>query len=145
MVGQCASSPAVSSGDSIVSSVRRVGVKVARASTNLRTCCCNALIIFIWWEPQATAKFREYRSQRQCYVHIDNTSSPLLPVKSGVPQGSILGPLSFLIYINDLPECINYASSCSCCLFADDSKVLKSIFTTNDCSQLQTDLTSLEA
>ena len=86
--------------------------------------------------------FREYLSQRQHYVHIDNTSSPLLPVKSGVPQGSILGPLLFLIYINDLPECINYAS---CYLFADDSKVFKSIFTTNDCSQLQTDLTSLEA
>ena len=83
-----------------------------------------------------------YLSQRQHYVHIDNTSSPLLPVKSGVPQGSILGPLLFLIYINDLPECINYAS---CYLFADDSKVLKSIFTTNDCSQLQMDLTSLEA
>ena len=86
--------------------------------------------------------FRGYLSQRQHYVHIDNTSSPLLPVKSGVPQGSILGPLLFLIYINDLPECINYAS---CYLFADDSKVLKSIFTTNDCSQLQMDLTSLEA
>ena len=86
--------------------------------------------------------FREYLSQRQHYVHIDNTSSPLLPVKSGVPQGSILEPLLFLIYINDLPECINYAS---CYLFADDSKVFKSIFTTNDCSQLQTDLTSLEA
>ena len=86
--------------------------------------------------------FQGYLSQRQHYVHIDNTSSPLLPVKSGVPQGSILGPLLFLIYINDLPECINYAS---CYLFADDSKVLKSIFTTNDCSQLQMDLTSLEA
>ena len=59
-----------------------------------------------------------------------------------MPQGSILGPLLFLIYINDLPECINYAS---CYLFADDSKVFKSIFTTNDCSQLQTHLTSLEA
>ena len=62
-------------------------------------------------------------------------------MKSGVPQGSILGPLLFLIYISDLPECINYAS---CRLFADDAKLLKSVITSNDCSQLQLDLTSLE-
>ena len=75
------------------------------------------------------------------HVHFDNASSALLPVKSGVPQGSILGPLLFLIYINDLPECINYAS---CRLFADDTKLLKSVVTSNDCTQLQLDLTSLE-
>ena len=74
-------------------------------------------------------------------MYLDNVSSALLPVKSGVPQGSILGPLLFLIYINDLPECINYAS---CRLFNDDAKLLKSVVTSNDCTQLQLDLTSLE-
>ena len=47
----------------------------------------------------------------------------------------------FLIYINDLPECINYAS---CHLFTDDAKLLKSVVASNDCTQLQLDLLSLE-
>ena len=85
--------------------------------------------------------FQEYLTHRQHYVHLDNASSALLPVKSGVPQGSVLGPLLFLIYINDLPECINYAS---CRLFADDAKFVKTVVTSNDCTQLQLDLTSLE-
>ena len=85
--------------------------------------------------------FREYLTQRLHYVQIDQTSSSLLPVKSGVPQGSILGPLLFLIYINDLPTCIDYST---CYLFADDVKLLKSIYSLNDCSLLQQDLSSLQ-
>ena len=85
--------------------------------------------------------FREYLSERKHFVHIDGSSSGLLPVKSGVPQGSILGPLLFLVYVNDLPECITYAS---CRLFADDAKLLKSISSVNDCLQLQHDLSSLD-
>ena len=94
-------------------------------------------LLFKLWRIGITGKlwlwFQEYLTHRQHYVHLDNASSALLPVKSGVPQGSILGPLLFLIYINDLPECINYAS---CRSFADDAKLLKSIVTSNDCTQL---------
>ena len=87
----------------------------------------NELLLKLW-RIGITGKlwlwFHEYLIHRQHYVHSDHTSSALLPVKSGVPQGSIFGPLLFLIYINDLPECINYAS---CRLFADDTKLLKSV------------------
>ena len=62
-----------------------------------------------------------YLSNRTQLVEIGNTKSGRLPVSRGVPQGSVLGPLLFILFINDLPDVIN---SCLLVMFADDNSFL---------------------
>ena len=62
--------------------------------------------------------FKNYFTGRKQFVHIDSQSSEELAITSGVPQGSILGPLLFIVYINDLPHRIKH---CSVNMFADDT------------------------
>ena len=57
------------------------------------------------------AGVRSYLSGRRHRVVIDYESSDFLPVTSGVPQGSILGPLLFLLFINDMPNAISKETS----------------------------------
>ena len=72
-------------------------------------------------------------------VVVEGESSAEARVKSGVPQGSVLGPLLFLIFINDLAE--NTTSSVR--LFADDCVMYRPIRHANDCEALQEDLNKL--
>ena len=78
-------------------------------------------------------------SGRTQQVVLDGQASDPVPVLSGVPQGSVLGPVLFLLFINDLPD--NIRSSVR--LFADDCVLYRNIHSLQDCLTLQEDLTSL--
>ena len=85
--------------------------------------------------------FKSYITNRMQRVTLDGQSSNWLPVTSGVPQGSILGPLLFILYINDLPSVLSPDTICA--IFADDTKIGREIKTINDQDILQTDIDGL--
>ena len=86
--------------------------------------------------------FQDYLKKRKQRVVLDNTVSDILDVYSGVPQGSILGPLLLILFINDIYDRID--PSTGICLYADDTKIWKSISSENDCKTLQTDVNGLQ-
>ena len=65
-------------------------------------------------------------------VVLSGTCSTSVKVSSGIPQSTILGPSLFLIYINDLPECVNHSKIG---LFADDCIVYRCIYNQQDALQ----------
>jgi ribonuclease P/MRP protein subunit RPP40 len=74
-----------------------------------------------------------YLSGRKQFVSVHGQRSNVFDCSSGVPQGSVLGPLLFNIFINDIIEDL----SVSCLLYADDIKIFTSIKEFGDCVRLQ--------
>ena len=68
--------------------------------------------------------FKSYLTGRSQAVNINSTLSNFKNIDIGVPQGSILGPLLFIIFVNSLPEAVN--TSCKCVMYADDTTLLVS-------------------
>ena len=82
---------------------------------------------------------RDFLTNRTQAVKINNDTSRPLPVKSGIPQGSVLGPILFIIYINDLPDSINSYLK----IFADDTKIFRTIESMTDKGELDSDLNKI--
>ena len=81
---------------------------------------------------------KSFLNGRSQTVVLEGDCSEEVPVTSGVPQGSVLGPILFLVYINDLPEKVKSQVR----LFADDTAAYLAINSLADSRQLQDDLTS---
>jgi len=83
--------------------------------------------------------FESYLTDRTVQVRVDGALSKPVAVTSGVPQGSVLGPILFLLYANDIPLLVR----CKIILFADDIKLWSCIQSSEDCIRLQQDLDAL--
>ena len=81
--------------------------------------------------------FKSYITNRTQKVMINGYESNTIPITSGVPQGSILGPLLFVIFINDIGKCFKF---CDYLLYADDLKIYHVIKDSSDHHKFQEDL-----
>ena len=84
---------------------------------------------------------KNYLCGREQCVVLDGCKSSTKPVLSGVPQGSILGPILFVLFINDLPQGLH--SDTNLALYADDTKIWRTIKNDDDIEKLQLDINYL--
>lgn len=84
---------------------------------------------------------KNFLTARHQSIVVNGERSSSAAVLSGIPQGSVMGPILFIIYINDLPERVNS----DIYMFADDTKILREIKSREDSYELQRDLDRLQA
>lgn len=87
--------------------------------------------------PSLLRLLADYLRDRQQYVRLGIYESTSYHTRSGVSQGSILGPLLFILMVNDLPDVVRHAQ---CLLYADDLKLYTTIHSMADCNKLQGDI-----
>ena len=83
---------------------------------------------------------KSFLSERSQEVVVNGSISDPAPVISGIPQGTVLGPILFVIYINDLLDNVTSGGL----MFADDTKIYRQITSREDALQLQADINKLE-
>ena len=94
---------------------------------------CNKLNYYGFWG-KFNNLFKSFLSNRKQFVSINGFDSSHLEIKCGVPQGSTLGPLLFLLYINDLRYSLKYYTASH---FADDTSI---IYSSNHLKTIETNL-----
>ena len=82
----------------------------------------------------------QFLRDRTQVVVVDGVKSQPAPVISGVPQGTVLGPILFIIYMNEIENILKEARSGS---FADDTRLIKAVGSVADTELMQADLTSI--
>jgi hypothetical protein len=97
-------------------------------------------IAVLGFAPKLVEFFSNYLRDRRQFVRVGRFESCDYYTRSGVCQGSTLGPLLFLIFIDDLPKCV---STSKCLLFADDLKLSLGVADIADCEALQRDINAV--
>ena len=90
---------------------------------------------------QLFCRFKDYLTERTQRVVLENAASHWSPVTSGVPQGSILGPLLFTLFIKDLLDEAAYGVKVA--LYADDTKLYRNVSSAEHCDLIQDTLSNM--